>query len=156
MVAAVAVELDQLPSKEDECNEWFDGLAPALSAVPVGCPACLRQIGEHSVSCAALGRFGSKHFLARFPRTVVQFSSQKGAGLWPTALCQRKRMINKGDFPAKRLSPLDCMCDALRRAKELALEVGFSPMARGGLVCGYLTTCLSMVRDRTANAKSTT
>ena len=28
------------------------------------------------------------------------------------------------ELPAKRLSPLDCMCDALRRAKELALNVG--------------------------------
>ena len=40
-------------------------------------------------------------------------------------------MINKGDFPAKRLSPLDCMCDALRRAKELALEVGVAADSRG-------------------------
>ena len=86
VVAAVAIELDQLPSKEDVCNEWFDGLAPALCAVSAECPACLRQFGEHSVSCTALGRFGSKHFLAWFSRTVVKFTIQKGAGLWPTAL----------------------------------------------------------------------
>ena len=124
MVAAVAVGLDQLPSKRGECNEWFDELAPALCTVSAGCPACLGQDDEHSVSCSALGRLGSKHFLARFPRTVVFFPISKRARLWPTALCQRKRMLDKGSFPANRLCPLDCMCDALRRAKELALDVG--------------------------------
>ena len=65
MVAAVAVELDQLPSKEDECNEWFDELTPA--------------------PCAVFGRLANIVLVARLWAVLAVYTSWPGfIGPWFT------------------------------------------------------------------------
>ena len=113
-----------MPENNGVLNVRFDERVLTLCAASLTCHACQGRDLEHSVSCPAVGRFGCKHFLAPTPRTIVKFRIEEDDVLQPTALCTRKRMVEKGTFPAKRLSSLDCTCDALRGAKEPGPYVG--------------------------------